>query len=212
MIDHRCLGPQFERRDFDHLVQVLKGGGVAIVPTDTCFALVGDALNQSVVQRVLNIKHRDNTDVPAVFVPGIESANRFVSISDAMGSILKRLLPGPVTVLLKPSNRAPQWLVGPDGLIGIRYIDFYSITELLKATGLLLTATSANLHGHSPPYEPGDLESHPVSKEVDVVWSAACGGLPQSSVVDLSSGRLRIIREGAVTSEELLNITREHQI
>lgn len=186
------------------LVRTITEGGIAVIPTDTCYGLVGDALNEQAVSRVLKLKGRPPSRPPAVFVPDVSTIERLTAVSQGVLASLRGLLPGPYTVLLPAASWAPPWLVGREGLVGIRCVRFSLVRDLLEATRRLLTATSANKTGLSQPYTPEELECVLPIMDIDYVMAQPCGGLPPSTVIDMSTEPLAVLREGAVSKKELL--------
>lgn len=187
---------------------ILKRGGVVALPTDTCFGLAGDALRPETVARVLTIKGRGGDRPPSVFVPDMEAIPRIALFTPATRAMTASLLPGPWTVLLPSHGGTPAWLVSPEGLVGIRWTRFHLVADILSATGLLLTATSANATGLPPPYDPAALARVLDPETVDLIIEAPCGGLPPSTVVDLSTTPPRIRRAAgdvAMPHEEALH-------
>ena len=185
------------------LVRTIRKGGIAVVPTDTCYGLIGDALNEHVVVRVLELKGRPLSRPPAVFVPDVSTIEQLTAVSHTVSTSLLRILPGPYTVLLSSASWSPSWLVSEEGLVGIRCISFPLVRDLLKLTGRFLTATSANRTGLPEAYAREELEHVFPIAEVDYVMAQSCGGLPPSTVIDMSGESLVVVREGAVSKNEL---------
>ena len=186
-------------------MRTITDGGIAVVPTDTCYGLVGDAMSEDVVTRVLELKGRLPSRPPAIFVPDVSTIERLAAVTHRVRTSLLKILPGPYTILLASASWSPSWLVGEEGLLGIRCIDFPLVRDLLRFTGRLLTATSANRTGHPPPYTREELERVFPIESVDYVMTQPCGGLPPSTVIDMSGESLVVVREGAVAKNELLD-------
>jgi L-threonylcarbamoyladenylate synthase len=106
--------------------------------------------------------------------------------------------PGPLTLVLKASSKLPKSLLGPGDSIGIRQPALSWIRELLEKTGFPITATSANISGEKDIADPGTIrDSFYGSVDLIVDGGKTKGALP-STVVDLTSARPVILREGAV--------------
>lgn len=178
-------------------VVVLRAGGVVVIPTDSCYGLAGDALREATVTRVLGIKGRGLDRPPAVFVTDLDAASHLVVFSERSRSMAARLLPGPRTLLLPARAEAPPWLVSPAGLIGIRWTLFAPVAQILALSGLMLTATSANITGCAPPYEFDALANALPMDRVDMVVEGDCGGRAPSEVIDLSADPPLIVRAGS---------------
>jgi L-threonylcarbamoyladenylate synthase len=178
----RCLSENLERA-----VEALCRGGVVALPTDTCYGLAGDALREDTVMRVLRVKGRSGKRPPAVFVPDLDAGSRLGVLTRDARAMATDILPGSYTLLLPAHAETPRWLISPEGLVGIRWTDFPTVATLLDATGLLLTATSANRTGAPPPYDVTALAEAIPLGQVDWVIDSNCGGLPPSTVIDFGT-------------------------
>jgi L-threonylcarbamoyladenylate synthase len=184
------------------LVSVLKEERVAIIPTDTLYALVARAFSLKAVKRVFSIKKRDEEKPLALFFGDVEEVKRYFTLSPLALKLVDRFLPGPLTLILRPISSFPDYLIGPSGGVGVRVSGHPLPRQLVKALGEPLTATSANISGVSDPLT---VEAMPqkLVLNVDLVVDGGCvGGVP-STVLDLTFGRPRVLRKGAVSLEDL---------
>lgn len=174
-------------------------GGVIVFPADTVYGLGCDPENAAAVRRLYALKGRADAKPAAVMWARLAAV---LSELDELGPItrgaLERLLPGPVTVLLaNPRRRYP--LAG-GGLLGVRVPD--GGLEI----GRPLLQSSANLAGGADPRRIGDVPAT-IRAGADLVVDR--GELPgvASTVVDLSryesAGDWRLVREGALSSDEV---------
>ena len=181
------------------LAAVVARGGVAVFAADTVYGLCADAQNAGAVERLLKLKRRP---------PGKPVALAFFSLEPALAALpelgertraaLRALLPGPLTLLVpNPARRFP--LAGGE-LLGVRVIDVG--LELDRP----VVQTSANLAGGPEPRTLAQVPAQ-IRAAVDLVLDR--GELPgtPSTVVDLgaleTTGRWRILREGACTRAEI---------
>jgi len=185
-------------------VRLLQSGGVAIVPTDSCYGLAGDAMRKDVFQRVLTLKGRPAKRPPAIFIPDLETCDTLITLNETLRKQIAALLPGAVTVLLNPRSDTPPWLCDPRGRIGIRMISHKPLSDIIQQAGLILTATSANRTGDAPPYTMDELMMSPLISTADGVLAGSCGGLQPSTVIDLTSPSPTLIREGPIAFLEVI--------
>ena len=190
--------------DIPGAIGILRRGGVIIVPSDSCFGLAGNAMNEEVFKRVLSLKGRGAERPPALFVPDLKDCDTLVSLSDILKKQIASLIPGPVTLLFRQRPGTPSWLCDPSGRIGIRMIHHKPLIDVLRQSGLILTATSANRTGEDPPYSSEDLRTSPLLTKVDGILGGSCGGLQPSTVIDLSGDRPILLREGPIDFNEVL--------
>ncbi|MBI5001116.1 MAG: threonylcarbamoyl-AMP synthase [Euryarchaeota archaeon] len=170
-------------------------GGIIVYPTDTLYGLGCDPANGNAVARVAELKGRSRHQPVSVAFHSYQAAKAWLDVTPAVAKEVKKLLPGPVTLILKASGAAPPSIVF-NGTIGLRVPDDERVLGFLKECGPL-TATSANRHGEKAPAALSELSGnirHAVNICVD-------GGFARyakpSTVIDLSSGKPQTVREGA---------------
>lgn len=171
----------------------LRAGAVALVPTDT---VVGLASGEAGLARMAEIKRRDPAKPVAALCAASEEAFALAADVPPLARELARLLwPGPLTLVLDAA--------GGD-TVGVRVPDHAVVREMLASYGGPLYATSANLSGEPPP---GDLTqvSAEIKRAVDLAVEGEPGGGEASAVVDLSAGRVRLLRETRWLTEERLS-------
>ncbi len=182
-------------------IEVLKNGGLVVFPTDTVYGLLVDATNEKAVEKLIEFKNRPPGKAISVFV-NEKMINDYVEVSEKSSQLLKKLLPGPFTIILPSKHAVSSLLESEKGTLGVRIPDNDLISQLVTAFGKPITATSANLGGQSPHYSVSSL-LHQISKEkhklIDHIVDG--GQLPRnkpSTVVDLSQQEMKIIRQGDV--------------
>ncbi|WP_166396381.1 L-threonylcarbamoyladenylate synthase [Rubrobacter marinus] len=173
--------------------ELLRGGGVGLVPTETVVGLVA---GETGLDRLAGIKGRDPTKPIALLCPSAESAFGLASRVPPVAEALARSLwPGPLTLVLDRED---------GGTIGVRVPDHPTVRELLAEYGSPLYATSANPAGGPAPATLDGVD--PVIREsADFAVAGESGGGEASAVVDLSGGRARILRPGAGLDEATLS-------
>ncbi len=186
-------------------VRRLRSGGVMVAPTDTLYALSADALNQEAVDRVFSIKGRPSKMALPLLVSSWEQAQRVIREAPKLGEILaQRFWPGPLTLVLLRSTSLPAQLTGGLDTVAVRMPDHPAPLALAEGLGGPMTGTSANPSGGPNPKSLEEVESL-VGQKVDYIIRS--GPQPKgvgSTVVDISSGKPRLLREGALPFEKIL--------
>ena len=183
----------------------IRGGGLAVVPTDTVYGLAATAYRPEAARRLYDLKGRDQSQPTALVAVTVELLLECVPELRGGGEhALRALLPGPFTLVVgNPAHRF-EWICGKQpGAIGVRVPAVQGpARELLERAGAVV-ATSANLPGCPEPRSLAD-----VPEEIrDAVAATLDGGeLPgvSSTVVDLTGAEPRILREGAVSEAHTL--------
>ena len=170
---------------------MIRGGGVIAFPTDTVFGLGAAADDEIATRRVFRIKGRP-VGLPLILMVAAESQlENFVHVDSRSEAMMRRWWPGPLTIILHAKG---------GGTLGVRIPKHKVALDLLRAAGPLMT-TSANLHGKDPAMTPADAALPGVMAVLD--GGAAPGGLV-STVLDLTGPEPHVLREGAITTPELL--------
>jgi L-threonylcarbamoyladenylate synthase len=183
----------------------LASGGVVLYPTDTLYGLGADAFSDKAVAKVYAIKGRDEKKPIHCIVPDIETAEAYAEVNELARKLAEKFLPGPLTLVLKKRTNIDSGIAKNIGTIGLRIPQNNFCIELAKAFGPY-TTTSANVAGGSDQRNVADILSQlgAHASLIDLVIDV--GELPErepSTVVDLSSGQLKVLREGAVPAKEI---------
>ena len=179
------------RAGLTRAAQMIRGGGVIAFPTDTVFGLGAAADDEIAMRRVFRIKGRP-VGLPLILMVAAESQlENFVHVDSRSEAMMRRWWPGPLTIILHAKG---------GGTLGVRIPKHKVALDLLRVAGPLMT-TSANLHGKDPAMTPADAALPGVMAVLD--GGAAPGGLV-STVLDLTGPEPHVLREGAITTPELL--------
>lgn len=187
----------------------IRDGGVAIFPADTVYGLACDPDSVSAIERMYDLKGRPSATPSAVMFFRLDAAlSALGRLGERTESALRRLLPGPVTVVLPgPVGAFP--LAAGGGTLGVRVPALSGPLEPLAAVDTAALQTSANLTGGPSPRALGDVPDE-IRKGVDLVLDAGPRSGTPSTVVDLTryedGGDWRVLREGAVDRATLTEL------
>ena len=188
------------------IVDVLERGGVVAIPTDTCYGLAANAVDERAVAKVFRVKSRPLSKPVSIFVDSIERI-RELFVVDELSERSLRLLPGRVTLILRLREGIsfPEGVMARDRKVGVRLSPHPLPGLVVRAFGKPITATSANRSGAPPLYD-----AHEVARElpaIDLIVDA--GSLPRrpvSTVIDLTCTPPRVLREGAVPLHRIARV------
>jgi L-threonylcarbamoyladenylate synthase len=161
--------------------EIIKKGEVVVYPTDTVDGLGANALDEKAVKKVFEMKKRDFKKPISVIVKDIEMAKKVANFGRETEEILKKILPGPITVILFKKKILPDVLTGGSKKIGLRIPDCEFTKKLMSQLDFPITTTSANVSGE------------PIEGRA-------------STVLDLTGPKPKILRAGPVTKGELMRI------
>jgi len=185
--------------EIEKAAEVLRGGGVVVYPTDTLYALGASIYDENAVKRVYEIKRRPPSMHMPVAVGSVDLIESVAVMNGNARKIARKFLPGALTLVMEKREDVPETVAGEK--IAVRVPDCDAALELASLAGPI-TATSANIHGME---EPSDVE---ISRKqlggmADIyIDGGELGGIP-STIVDVSGGEIRIIREGTIGKERL---------
>lgn len=192
--------------ELEPLVGALTAGDAVLIPTDTVYGLACAAHLPDACARMLRLKGRDLSKPTSLIAASLDAllATVLPELPEAIAQQARRLLPGPVTLVVpNPAARLP-WLCGPDSSrIGVRVpVLDAALAAAIDRVGAV-AATSANLAGGG---DPGALDDVPVEllAGVAVAFDAGPtpGGIP-STVIDLTGREPVLLREGALSEAQV---------
>jgi L-threonylcarbamoyladenylate synthase len=137
--------------DIRNCLKVLKEGGVILYPTDTIWGLGCDATNIAAVNRIFEIKSRNESKSLIVLVNSEAMLERYVRDLPSMALEITRLSERPVTIIYPSCKNLAPGIAADDGSAGIRITDDPFCSELIGRFRKPIVSTSANISGESPP-------------------------------------------------------------
>lgn len=193
----------------DECASLILRGDLVVFPTETVYGLGANAFDAEAVAKIFKAKGRPQDNPLIVHISSIDDVKEIaVDIPDAFYRLAEKFMPGPLTVILKKSDKIPYIVTAGGDTVGVRMPDNVYARALISASRPL-AAPSANRSKHISPttamhvYE--DLKG-----EVPVIMDGGeCRVGIESTVLDLTTDTPTILRPGAVTAEMLLDIVGE---
>jgi L-threonylcarbamoyladenylate synthase len=184
---------------------LLRGGEVLGFPTDTVYGLAALATQDRAVRRVFDVKGRSPTQPLILMVAAPEQVGAWAAVDDRARRYMQRWWPGPLTLVLPALDTVgpPLTSSGTPRTLAIRIPGHQVALALLREVGEALATTSANRSGEPPALTA--LETAWVDGLAAVVDGGRVQGEVPSTVLDLSGPAPRILREGPIPAEELLD-------
>jgi tRNA threonylcarbamoyl adenosine modification protein (Sua5/YciO/YrdC/YwlC family) len=197
-------GKHPEPRKVQRVVQILNEGGVIAYPTDTVYGLGCDLTNKQAVDRLYQIKSMDRSHPLAFICPDLSDISKYAVVENAVYRVLKRFLPGPYCFILQATREVPKMVQTKQKTVGIRVPDHPVTIAIVKELGRPLISSTACRPGQEPFIDPWEIEQE--FHGLDLVIDAGdAGGSVPTTIVDLSQGDVRIVREGAGPIDELVS-------
>lgn len=194
---------------------VLKAGHLVSFPTETVYGLGADARNPDAVKRIYEVKGRPTDHPLIVHISSINQLEKWASeIPDYAVALARAFWPGPMTLILKRTEIAGDFITGGQDTVGLRIprdpLALALISEFEKISDSAIAAPSANRFGHVSPTTALAVSSElsDYLKEYDLILDGGtCTVGVESSIIDCTGERPRILRPGAITEDMIFEIT-----
>ena len=182
-------------RYLDEVVDVLRDGGIIVYPTDTLYAIGCDAMNNSAIERICQLKAMKSAKTNSSIVcADLSEVAQYAKVDNSVFRLMKSNLPGPFTFLLPALSKLPKAFKGRR-TVGIRIPDNKVATAIVDALGGPIFTTSVEGRDEDYICEP-ELIAETYGESIDLVVSSGRGGMRPSTVVDCTGGEPEIVRMG----------------
>jgi L-threonylcarbamoyladenylate synthase len=189
----------------DRAVAVFQAGGLVAFPTDTVYGVAAPAFSKEGIDRLYEAKGRENNKAISVLIGNHDQLNIITpNLTQSASLLAQRFWPGGLTLIVSRRPELPNNL-SPLPTIGVRMPNHPFAIALIIRCGPLAT-TSANLSGGPDPQTVQDVLAQ-LDGRIALVFDggATPGGIP-SSVVDCTLPEPAILRSGAISTEDILNV------
>ena len=196
--------------------QALKDGSLVAFPTETVYGLGADATNELAVERIYEVKGRPSDHPLIVHIADLKYLEQWISeIPEYAIELARAFWPGPMTLILKRSELAKDYITGNQDTVGIRIPDNSLALGLIEAFhrlgGAGIAAPSANRFGQVSP-----TTAAAVSEEIgdylavtDIVLDGGQSAVGlESTIIDCTSTSPKILRPGAITEAMIEAVTK----
>jgi len=193
----------FKEYQLKEAADILAKGGLVIIPTETVYGIAANAEDPEAMERLRKIKERPQDKPFSLHIDAKEKVEYYAwGIPVAAYKLIDKFWPGPLTLILKSRNNG----AGNEhhsGTIGIRMPDDNIALKVIGLSGAAVVCPSANLPGKPAPSDFEDAIKD-LKGAVDFAIDAGKTRLgAESTVVDASTGSARVLREGAIKTEEI---------
>ena len=191
----------------EQAARLLRDGEVVAIPTETVYGLACNAQNPLAVAKVFRAKGRPQDNPLIVHISDLKMLYELAEeVSPTALALADRFWPGPLTMIFKKTERIPMEVSAGLDTVGIRMPNHKAAIGMIRASGLPLAAPSANLSG-----KPSPTTAQHVLDDLDgriplIIDGGPCQFGVESTVIAVSDGKVRLLRPGAVTVEELQSV------
>jgi len=187
--------------------EILKAGGLVAFPTETVYGLGADASNAAAMTRLYAVKRRPSDHPVIVHFASAEKAFQWArDVPEAARRLAARFWPGPLTLILKRSALAKDFVTGGQDTVGLRVPSHPVAHEMLSVFGGGVAAPSANRFGLVSPTTAAHVRDD-LGKDVDFVLEGGPSEVGiESTILDLSGASPVLLRPGYVSKGELASV------
>ncbi|HEM5154538.1 TPA: threonylcarbamoyl-AMP synthase [Streptococcus suis] len=186
----------------DKLRTILENGGAVVLPTETVYGLFAQALNEDAVNHVYQLKQRPRDKAMNLNVSNLNDIYFFSQNTPFfLEKLYNRFMPGPLTIILKANKNVPFWVNSGLDTVGFRLPNHEQTLRLISETGPLI-GPSANISGNESGKKFSDIQAQFPVDLPGIKDDQALTGI-DSTILDLSGQKARILRQGAISREEI---------
>ena len=186
-----------QKRLISRAAEILRDGGVAVYPTDSCYAIgcqIGDKLALDRIRRIRDLNDRHNL---TLMCKDLSEISTYAKVSNSAFRLMKALTPGPYTFLLMATRDVPKRLQHPKRkTIGMRVPDNAITLAMLEEMHQPVLTTSMILPGHELPMTDPEEINNVLGNQVDLIIDGGMCGLEPTTVVDLIDDQPVVARQG----------------
>ncbi len=184
------------------IAENLRNGKIAVFATDTIYGIGSNAFDFSAESKIFAIKERPQDMPLPILVSSLDEAKKYAQVDDIFTKLAGKFWPGSLTIISKPTETSVQ-LGFKFSKIALRMSGSAFLTTLVSKMQIPLSATSANLHNQQPSSNSSEIVSS-FKNKVDYILLSDNGILGEhSTIVDITSGEVEILRQGNISKEQI---------
>ena len=186
---------------------ILKNGGLVAIPTETVYGLGADGLNVEAVAKIFEAKGRPQDNPLILHISQASEMEKFCcNIPECAWRLAEKFWPGPLTMVLPAKDIVPKRTTGGLSTVAVRCPDNAVTREIIRLSGVPIAAPSANISG-KPSTTTAQHVLHDHDGKIDaIVDGGPCRVGVESTIVDLTGERPRLLRPGGITPEQLREV------
>ena len=195
--------------------EIIRAGGLVAIPTETVYGLGANAMDEEAVAKIFLAKGRPQDNPLIIHISCAEELTRYChDIPEAAWRLAERFWPGPLTMVLPVKPCVPRRTTAGLSTVAVRCPKTQVTRELIRAAGVPIAAPSANLSGKpSTTTAAHVLHDYGTDGRIDaIIDGGPCEVGVESTIVDLTGEKPRLLRPGGITPEELRDLLGELEI
>ena len=181
----------------------LENGGAVVLPTETVYGLFAKALDKKAVDHVYQLKCRPRDKALNLNVASLDDILNFSKNQPTyLQQLVESFLPGPLTIILEANDRVPYWVNSELATVGFRMPSHPVTLDLIREFGPLI-GPSANISGHASGISFKEILKDFDQEVLGIEDDSFLTG-KDSTILDLTGKKVKILRQGFITQEDIL--------
>ena len=194
---------RYKQTEIEKIVQIRKNDGIISIPTDTVYGICARINSKVAHDKLIKAKERPINKSFPVMCENEEQIKSIAIADQKAEKLIKTFMPGPITIVLRKKEELPNYITNGKDTIAIRMATSKTIEEIINKLGSPIFMTSANQSGKKECTNLEEIEKNcPLLDgiiEGTVIFSKG------STIVDCSSDKIKILREGPISKEQIKN-------
>lgn len=196
-----------QKLNYEKIGTELKNGKLIIYPTDTVYGVGGVITNEETIKNIYRAKDRSFSSPLIALVSSADKIEDIAFINEKnrkkIEILIKKFWPGGLTIILESKKIVPPVMISNGKTVGVRMPDHEVALKIIESAGGILPTTSANISGEKTPRSFEELDDDFKNRIDIIVNGGVCPIGTASTIIDMSSENIKILREGAISQKQI---------
>lgn len=196
-----------QKLNYEKIGTELKNGKLIIYPTDTVYGVGGVITNEETIKNIYKAKDRSFSSPLIALVSSADKIEDIAFINEKnrkkIEILIKEFWPGGLTIILESKSIVPPIMISNGKTVGVRMPDHEIALKIIENAGGILPTTSANISGEKTPRSFEELDEEFKNRIDIIVDGGVCPIGTASTIIDMSSENIKILREGAISQKQI---------
>ena len=195
---------RYKPNEIEKMAQILKNDGVISVPTDTVFGICAKMYSEIAYNKLIKIKNRPIEKSFPIMCADEKQIKNIAVVNEIAEKLIRAFMPGPITLVLKKNSNLPEYVTNGKDTIAIRMATSKPIEELIIKIESPIFMTSANQSGQPECENLDEIEK--ACPNIDGMMEGEVKYSKGSTIVDCTSKEIKILREGPIKLEQIIEV------